>query len=142
MFKIRLEDSCLVRVRACADEIGLAMSKLMHLPIVQTISADVACVCGLQLKAVRCFVILEAVYAFPSNCAALREWLNINGPGWENMVVSSSAAYLGILFGALSGKVQWTRASKKFQDRFNSIRSLHLLPALAEGNFSVGPCPP
>ena len=63
MSNIRVENSSLAWITACADDIGVAMSKLRHLPLVQVLFCVFNCVSGLDLKATKCSITLNALCA-------------------------------------------------------------------------------
>ena len=132
MFKLQLEDSSLAKVRACADDIGMALSQLRHLPIAQKVFACFNCVSDLNLKATKCIVSLSSFLASPPNCTAVRDWLSVHCPGWEDMLVCNSAKYLGIHLGPHSGRDQWKKAIAKFKDRVDAINAFHLPAELAK----------
>ena len=136
MLRICLENSPLAWVRACADDIGMAMSRLRRFPLVQVLFPDFRCVSGLDLKAIECIIILNALCASPDNCDVLREWLNCNCPVWESMVVCNYVKYLCFFVGPSSGRIRWENALKTFRDIINATHALHLPAALAEGQFS------
>ena len=136
MFKTMLEDSSLACVRACADDIGISLTQLRHLPVVKILFDDFTLVSGLNLKAVKCVIILNFILAFEANCQVVQEWLRLYCPGWESMAVCNSAKYLGILLGPHAGQSQWSKALRKFQDRINTINSLHLPAELAKGQYT------
>ena len=136
MFKLQLESPSLAKVRACADDIGMALSQLRHLPIAQKVFASFKCVSGLNLKATKCIIILSSFLASPPNCTAVRDWLSVHCPGWEDMLVCNSAKYLGIHLGPHCGRDQWKKAIAKFKDRVDAINALHLPAGLAKVQYS------
>ena len=52
------------------------------------------------------------------------------------MAVCNSAKYLGVLLGPHAGQSQWSKALRKFQDRINTINSLHLPAELTKGQYT------
>ena len=139
MLKIQLESASLAWVRACADDISIALSQISNLPDVQILFDAHKHISGLSLKAIKCIIILNALLASPDSCSMLRQWLKNHCPGWESMSVCNCAGYLGILLGPTPGSLQWQKALKKFQDRVTSIHTLHLPAELAKGQYSTLP---
>ena len=74
MFKTMLEDSSLACVRACADDIGISLTQLRHLPVVKILFDDFTLVSGLNLKGVECVIILNSILVSEANCQVLQEW--------------------------------------------------------------------
>jgi hypothetical protein len=133
LYKLRLdiEDTGLGHIRACADDVGICLYKLMSLKQIFNIFDAFRLLSGLSLKPIKSIIVLLACLASKHNCEQVRGWLLHNIPNWVDMSIVNHAKYLGILLGPSAGEKQWDVALRKFRDRVSEIhqrKSLCLLP--------------
>ena len=82
-------------LRACADDIGIAMLDMRYLKDafkVFEMSRKIANQC---LKPAKCKLIPLNIEMSEELACSIKEWLEAHIPGWSNFVVTSSAKYLG-----------------------------------------------
>ena len=113
-------------VRTCADDIGMALRRLDKLLIIAKIFDDFEQASNLHLKPAKSIMIPTVFKLSAWNLDMLRAWLRRNCPQWSEMIVRSSAKYLGFFLGPESGRFQWIAPFKKYADRIVSIHQLGL----------------
>ena len=126
----RLRNSSLGIVRACADDIGAALSSINGLSVLQPVFQLASVSAGLRLKPSKCIVI--PVFGEFSEDAkrAVMNWLEENIHDWSRFSVRSTAKYLGIWMGPAAATQQWKTQLAKLAGRAATIVSL-ALPASA-----------
>ena len=118
-------------IRACADDVGAALSNIsLLIPLKQIfdLARDVA---GLALKPSKC--ILVPLYSLASShvVCVIRDWLARNIPDWYEFKVVSCAKYLGVWLGPLADSKQWRSQASKCIARATDIVALGAPPAVA-----------
>ena len=131
MFKRILVTPGFGTLRACADDIASAVSKLRHLISIASVFQVFAKISGLVLHATKCVLILTSIRASPENVDVIRQWLSVNIPEWKDMHISNSGLYLGMQVGPQAGAVQWKAALDKYKTRVDLISKSGLTAALA-----------
>ena len=111
------------RVRACADDIGIALRKLEYLKHVYRVFDTFAKISGLKLKPRKCVLILTSLKAVDENISTVRRWLVDNIPEWTYFKVTNHGKYLGVYLGPDSAGHQWITPIQKFRDRVTMINA-------------------
>ena len=134
MFKKKVEDITVGRVRARADDIGASLAKLAKIGIFQQAFARFQSVSGLTLKPKKCLMVLTASEASESNINVIRLWLKDNCPEWANFQITNSGKYLGFYLGPKTAVLQWRDPLLKFKARTLEAKQATVRLALAGGN--------
>jgi hypothetical protein len=116
IFRIKLEDTALGKVRACADDVGVALKVFKALSILHDVFCVFKNVSGLTLEPSKCVMIITCFETSECNIRVIRRYLHKFCPDWSEMSIVNTAKYLGIFLGPRSGPVQWTKALCKFHD--------------------------
>ena len=133
-----LEAPGLGQVRACADDVGMALRSLRSLKTVRYWFDRFQKVSGLVLKPPKCVIVLLNVHAGPMNVDAVKSWLGENCGDWSTFKVGDKGKYLGVFPGPKAGSAQWDAAIKKFNVRSRDIGRLKMPQALAIARFTWG----
>ena len=136
VFKQHLEALGLAKVRACADDIGMAIRSLKTLAVIKHWFDRFENASGLVLIPPKCVIILLNVNAGETNVEAVKEWLGKTCGDWRDFKIPDKGKYLGIYPGPKAGSVQWNAAVSKFKDRSIEIGRLHLPQGLAIARFT------
>ena len=104
-------------LRACADDIGIALKSLATFKYLFPIFDSAQMIAGLTLKPSKCNVIPTSEQFSEELVARIKAWLNANVPGWANFSIKSSAKYLGFYLGPSANELQWKEPIAKFTSR-------------------------
>mgnify|MGYP002176889572 CR=1 FL=1 len=99
MFRIKLEDSALGMVCACADDIGIALKVAEALPFLFETFEKFRSASGLTLKPSKSFIVLTVCHCSENNKAVFKEYLYLICPAWVDMNLVDSAKYLRVSWG-------------------------------------------
>ncbi len=91
-----LKATGLAKVRACADDLGMAIRSLKTLTIVKYWFDRFQKVSGLTLKPQKCIVILLNVHAGDVNVDAVKDWLSRMCSEWRDFKITDKGTYLGV----------------------------------------------
>ena len=93
MFKLRIdiENTGFGHVKACADDVGILLYKLISLTKVANIFEKYRKLFGLILKPAKSIIVLVASLANKQNCLTISDWLKVFEPGWAGMNIVSHA---------------------------------------------------
>ena len=108
-------------VQACADDIAAALRRLDSMLIMFRVFAIYQQVSGLSLSPSKCYLILDSFCCSHGNKLAVASWLATHIPQWADMMIVSSAKYLGLYLGPLAGTKNWVEPILKFKDRVAEI---------------------
>ena len=108
-------------VRACADDLAAALSRLHTLITMQSIFALFEKVAGLKLHPSKCVIILVSTIASPSTIHRVRDWLLQHIPTWSAFRIENSGLYLGFSLGPFANHSLWSAAIKKYRGRADAI---------------------
>jgi len=127
-------------VRACADDLSFALSRLKHLILLYPIYAAAAKHAGLTVhpsKSVIIPLIKKDDYRYHKVC----QWINKNIPSWSQLLVEDAAKVLGFYVGPGSGKLNWTAPLAKLTDRVRDIKSAAAAIHINAYDYNVRVCP-
>ena len=80
MFKKHIEDKGLGVIRACADDVGVALKNFRDIVFFNAQFDKFSKMSGLCLNPKRCVIILTCFVASESNIETVRMWLSLNCP--------------------------------------------------------------
>ena len=123
LFKKKVEDQGLGRVRACADDIGASLRNLKSIRVFCEIFTLFEKVSGLVLKPKKCVIILTSNVASSHNSRVIKAYLDSHCPSWSHFQVANNGKYLGFIMGPTPGVLQWRGPLSKFKSRVADIRS-------------------
>ena len=114
LFRFLSDGPGLSVTRVCADDFGSALQSLYRLRCQASIFKLAEVVAGLFLKPAKCVIIVSCVELTDELEAAIRLWLSIKVPEFENFSIASSGKYLGYYLGVNS-------SLRSFQDPFEKL---------------------
>ena len=103
MFRKQIDSAI---VRACADDIGAAIRKLDHLPIIHRIFDKYTKASSSFLNQPNVWLVLLCARMMPPVLAPSKSGSVKNIPEWVNMKIQTHAKYLGLFLGPSAGSVQ------------------------------------
>ncbi len=117
-------------VRACADDIGASISRLVHLKKLFIVFEFAKSVSNMHLKPKKCNIIPTNIPCTEQVVAHIKAWLLQHIPEWANFKVVPQAIYLGFHLGPAIAHVQWASTINKWTDRTKHIASTGVGPSL------------
>ena len=136
LFKKKLEDTGLGRVRTCADDIGIALRELRHLGVIFELFHWFRKVSGLALKPRKCNMILTVCECSVGTLRTIRRWLQLWFPAWAGFQICDTAKYLGLYLGPQASKHQWKLPLDKFTNKYREMGRSGLPLGLVGPHFS------
>ena len=109
-------------VKACADDLGITVSMLRHLRMIQPIFQECKIFAGLNFKPVKCVLVPLCEWSEEVQNGILR-WLQKNIPEWESFKVAPFAKLLGFYLGPKAGTKNWEGPLNKYANRLQSIKN-------------------
>jgi hypothetical protein len=106
MFRTQMSEAL---VRACADDVGMALRRLDSLALLYKIFEDYRKATNLTLKAAKCVLVVTVCKLSGWNVDMIRAWLRRRVPGWKDMKIQDAAKYLVFFLGPRAGAIQWER---------------------------------
>ena len=109
-------------IRACADDLGVALSRLRYLELLHPIFVSANEFAGLTLKPPKC--ILVPLCRFSEKVSKdITKWLKRNIPHWANFEVLDTTKLLGFYIGPGAGRKNWAEQISKCKTRIQNIQS-------------------
>jgi len=131
VFFERVERPGLGVIRACADDIGAAVSNITSLGILKQIFEHAERLAGLRLKAAKgCFVPLHAPLS-EELVEEIEKWLSEHIPEWLPFKVASAGKYLGAYLGPGAASSLWLAPSGKWLSRAKMVAASSMPTALS-----------
>ena len=127
-------------VRACADDIGVALRALRFLKLLFPIFQSAQSIAGLNLKPSKCNIIV-LVQLSDDLYNQIKGWLAVNLPSWVSFQVCSTAKYLGFFLGPEAGAHNWAGPLRKFRDRVAAIRASDAPVSIAVYTYNIRAVP-
>ena len=121
-FHNKLEEGRKGIVRACADDLSFALSRMKHLTILFPIYLMAQILAGLTLHPNKC-VIVPLCRKDDDTYLRIRKWLERNIPQWSSFKISDAAKLLGFYIGPGSGRFNWVDPFEKLVSRVKDIKS-------------------
>ena len=118
-------------VRACADDVSLAMRCIRDLVKVEEIYRCIARLTLLQVKPRKCVIIPTREALTPALRRAIREWLKRVIPAWASFAVEKRGKLLGVVLGPSAGEIQWQSVEAKYESRLLDIARSGAPPSIA-----------
>ena len=134
MFRIQINSAV---VRACADDVGVALRFLKQLRILYDIFEKYAKATNLKLKPGKCIIIPTTCMLDEESLSLLRSFLEQEVPQWAAMKIQGTAKYLGAFIGPRAGTQFWKAAIQKFKSRCVQIKQMGLPIGLATARFNT-----
>ena len=107
--------------RACADDIGAAITSLQHLRVFFSLFKVLRWSSDLRLSPPRCVIIPIAVEFSQEMCDQMRAWLALRIPEWSDFRVCPGGKYLGFLMGPAVDMQSWLGPLSKWSYRVDLI---------------------
>ena len=107
--------------RACADDIGLCLSRLKHMQLLFPIFESAKKLAGLTLKPQKCIIVplCELSEKVKND---ISKWLKRNIPDWQQFCVKDATKLLGFYIGPKAGKLNWVEVVSKVRERIRTIQ--------------------
>ncbi len=107
-------------LRACADDLGVALRSLKYLCLMEPIFSQARLLAGLVLKSPKCVLIpLAPITLAMKN--AVKAWLGRHTPTWQAFEIKASGKYLGFYLGPSAGSQIWLTPVAKYMKRVSDI---------------------
>ena len=121
-FSSALKPNGIGMVRACADDLSFALSRMKHLSLLYPIYTLAEKIAGLTLHPQKC-VIIPLIKRDEYKYDQIKRWLSKNIPEWQNMQITDAAKLLGFFLGPGCGKLNWRDPVIKLVKRVSEIKS-------------------
>ena len=121
--------------RACADDLGFALSDILHLKIVATILKLARQLAGLSIKLRKCTLVPLGRWS-DDLCSFVLAWIVDHLPEWIGMDVAPFSKYLGFFLGPLIGDLMWRAPLAKWRSRTTAITATGAPPSIAAGLYN------
>ena len=103
-------------VRACADDISFALSRLKHIRLLVPIYNAAERLAGLMLH-LKKSIIVPLIKKDAVKYHQIKQWMSSNIPTWCQLQVEDSAKLLGFYVGPAAGEHNWTGPISKLRDK-------------------------
>ena len=123
-------------VRACADDVGIAITALKSLLGAQQVFERAESLAGLTLKPKKCQLVPVCSVATPELEANIKCWLARWIPSWSTFAIASSGKYLGLWLGTITADKQLTVARLKWRERAAAIAKTGCSGSVACHNYA------
>jgi len=127
-------------VRACADDLSFALSRLKHLILLYPIYSAAAKHAGLTVHPKKS-TIIPLIKKDDYRYEQIRKWINKNIPSWSQLQVEDAAKVLGFYVGPGSGRLNWTGPLEKLTNRVRDIKSATASIHINAYDYNVRVCP-
>ena len=117
-------------VRACADDVGFALSTIDVLKAVASTLESAESLAGLKIKMSKCTIVPLERWSDALE-ASVKTWLRANLPDWLGMCVAPASKYLGTFLGTVVGNSVWHLPIAKWSARVSAIASSRAPPTIA-----------
>jgi len=117
-------------LRACADDIGVALRTLSQFKLMEPVFKLASKYAGLTLKPKKC-VLIPLVPMTPGLYDSIRKWLHNEIPDWSNFRIDHAGKYLGFMLGPSAMVQQWASPLGKFVSRAQEVANSHPSVAIA-----------
>ena len=128
-------------VRACADDIGAALSDHTFLKQLFEVFSLAKQIANLQLKPKKCNIIPVNEKLSDELVNFLRRWLQDNIPEWSDFQIVPFAKYLGFFMGPSAQEVQWANTVGKWDARSRDIANSRCGPSVAAFRYNFTAVP-
>jgi len=108
-------------VRACADDIAFALSRLSHLRVLFPIYDCAQHIAGLSLKPKKCKIV-PCIEISHETLTKVNSWVRKHIPQWGEFEAKGFAELLGFFVGPLAGPQQWLKPLSKFSRRIHDMK--------------------
>ena len=112
LFDLTIEQKELGIIRACADDVGCALSSIDILPKVATIFKFAKVLAGLRIKFVKSAVVPVAEWS-STLASEINTWIHVKLTDWIGISIASSAKYLGTYLGTIVQDKLWKAPASK-----------------------------
>ena len=117
-------------VRACADDVGFALTSLNILPKVATVFKLAKRLAGLAVKFKKSCIVPLCAWS-PSVSETIRMWLFHHLPGWVDITIAPRSKYLGYYLGPNTSEHVWLAPAAKWKTRAGEITASRAPPSVA-----------
>ena len=118
-------------VRACADDIGMAIVAIKTLLRAKRVFDIAEKLSGLTLKPKKCQLVPVSGVATPEIVQNVKKWFADRIPSWVSFGVTSAGKYLGLWLGTRTSDKQFAAVRDKWKDRVAAIAGTHCSAAVA-----------
>ena len=136
-----VDDADVGCTRACADDVGGALSCIAVLPIYKSTFDLAATLAGLTLKPKKCVLIPIAAEFNAKIIDKVKAWLLNYLPGWKDFNILPFGTYLGFQIGPSAGATQWDKPLAKFREAANAIALTRSSAAISVHNYNMRAVP-
>jgi hypothetical protein len=123
-------------VRACADDVGAALSGIEALVILKPTFDDARRFAGLTLKPRKCVLVPTAQLLNTELASQIKQWLVTHIPEWRDFCVKPVSTYLGFVMGPASNASQFDAPIKKWKSRSAAIANRHSSAAVSVAQYN------
>ena len=122
MFHKTLREASGGIIRACADDLGVALSRLKCLGLLHPIFVSAQSLAGLILKSSKCILVPLCSLSDRTRQDILK-WLMRNIPDWAEFKIKDATKLLGFYVGPAAGTYNWTEQIAKCNSRVRCIQT-------------------
>ncbi len=108
-------------VRACADDIGITLSRLKHLLLIYVIYYDCKSFGGLALKPIKCVLVPLCRFTHEVQ-TSISNWIAKHIPQWHPFKIKPTAKLLRFYIGPAAGTKMWEGPIAKYNDRILELQ--------------------
>ena len=128
--EVLLDSPGISTTRACADDIGAAISSLQHMRVFHSLFKVLRWASNLRLSPPKCVIVPVAVGFSQEVRDQIRDWLALHIPEWSGFEVCPSGKYLGFLLGPAVDLQSWNGPLSKWSYRVDLISRAGAAPSI------------
>ena len=136
--KLRFEEKGIVR--ACADDLSFALSRLKHLLLLYPVYSDAERLAGLVLH-LKKSMLVPLIRKDECCYDKIKKWVCKHIPAWSDLQICDAAKLLGFYVGPGCGKLNWIEPLQKVRDRVKEIKSATAPTYINAYDYNVRVCP-
>jgi len=111
----------LSQTRVCADDFGSAMKALHALQVHASIFRLASKITGMRLKPAKCILIISGCVLTQELIDAVRSWLKVNVPDFQDFSITGAGKYLGWYLGRNSIALSYAAPLEKYASRVQEV---------------------
>jgi hypothetical protein len=140
-FDKELDSPGVACVRACADDIGVAIRGIATLALLKPTFDSAKAFAGLTLKPRKCVLVPTSQQLTPNLEKRIKCWLGENLHDWMDFLIKPRSLYLGFYLGPTAQEIQFDKVHAKWTQRANAIAARHASAAVSAHLYNTRAVP-
>jgi hypothetical protein len=140
MFDFTVEQKSLGVVRACADDVGFALTSIRVLPKVASTFRFAKALAGLHIKFKKSAIVPLCEWS-PARANEVKDWISAHLNEWSTINIAPAAKYLGTFLGPSIKDLPWRAPCVKWKSRVDAIATAGAPPSISASLYNTHALP-